>query len=102
MLLLPPRPGACPICAREHAPEMPHDALSIYYQYRFFGSRGRWPTWADALAHCDEKMRSFWESELRRSGYWSEPADGDPIADPPEESFHQAVGDVNQPGFGPE
>ena len=51
MQLLPSPPGVCPICATDHRPELPHNALSMYYQFRFYGVRGRWPTWADAVAH---------------------------------------------------
>lgn len=90
MGLLPPAEGSCPICAAKHPPEQPHNAQSLYYQYRFYGIRGRWPTWADAVAHCSERVREYWEAGLRDLGAWSEP-DGDPIADPPQESFHQVV-----------
>ena len=102
MLLLPPKPGTCPICATEHEPELPHNQQSLYYQYRFYGIRGRWPTWADALAHCSVEMKEHWESELRDRGAWNEPDEGEPIADPPAESVHQAIGDVSARGFGPE
>lgn len=102
MMLLPPKAGTCPICATKHEPEMPHNCQSLYYQYRFYGIRGRWPTWADAVAHCEDRMRSHWERELRARGAWSEPAAGEPIADPPAESVCQAVGDVSAAGFGPE
>ena len=102
MQLLPPKEGTCPICATKHEPEMPHNAQSLYYQYRFYGVRGRWPTWADAMAHCSEEMRVLWERQLRERGAWSEPDDGKPIADPPAESVRQTVGDLSAHGFGPE
>lgn len=104
MMLLPPTPGTCPICATEHKPEYPHNATSLYYQYRFYGVRGRWPTWADAAAHCTDEMRLYWKSALNLRGLdWTSPPDGsEPIADPPGESVNQPIGDVNQPGFGPE
>lgn len=91
MMLLPPKEGSCPICATEHKPEMPHNQQSLYYQYRFYGIRGRWPTWADALAHCRDDVK------LRLLDEWSEPEDGNPIADPPAESVHQVV-DISAPG----
>jgi len=100
MMLLPPREGVCPICAIAHEPEAPHNQQSLYYQCRFYGVRGRWPTWADAVAHCDQEIRAFWERELRKRGAWSEPVDGEPIADPPGESFHQPIGDPNSGEFG--
>jgi hypothetical protein len=102
MMLLPPTAGTCPACAVKHPPEMPHNAQSMYYQYRFYGLRGRWPTWADALAHCSDAMREQWEAGLREKGAWSEPADGEPIADPPAETINQTVGDPSSMGFGPD
>ena len=101
MLLLPPPPGLCPICATGHPPDLPHDADSFYYKYRFYGVRGRWPTWADALAHCTPEMKGFWERGLRARGVWTEPKEGEPIADPPAESVHQPIGDISSRGFGP-
>ena len=104
MMLLPPKPTACPICAVDpcHGPNEPHNQQSLYYQYRFMQAHGRWPTWADAVAHCHPEVRAMWERELRKLGKWSEPEDGEPIADPLAESVHQAVGDVNSPTFVPE
>lgn len=55
--ILPPGPGKCPICAHEHAPEFPHNKNSLYYQYKFYQEHERWPTWADATAHCTEEMK---------------------------------------------
>jgi hypothetical protein len=102
MMLLPPKPGTCPACATAHEPRLPHNAESLYYQYRFYGIRGRWPTWADAAAHCTEKMRDDWRKKLEElGGKWTEPPDGEPIADPPEESFGQPIGSPNSPDFGP-
>jgi hypothetical protein len=102
MMLLPPKAGVCPICAVDHPPDQPHNQQSLYYQYRFYGVRGRWPTWADAMAHCAEEIRLHWERTLRDMMAWSEPENGDPIADPPQESVRQAVGDLGTPSFGPE
>lgn len=42
--LLGPGPGKCPTCAGEHAADQPHNQQSLFYQYRFRGDRGRWPT----------------------------------------------------------
>lgn len=66
--LLPPPPNVCQVCARNHKPDWPHDAQSLYYQYHFFGEHGRWPTWADALAHCSEAMRAAWTARLAEFG----------------------------------
>lgn len=102
MLLLPPAKDTCPICAEKHLPEQPHNALSLYYQYRFYGIRDRWPTWADAMAHCSEQMQTYWRGALKAAGHWTEPTHGEPIADPIEESFHQPIGDLSTPEFGSE
>ena len=64
--------------------------------------RGRWPTWADAVAHCAPEMRAAWEKTLRELGQWSQPDAGQPIADPPAESISIPIGDITSPGFGPE
>lgn len=102
MLLLPPPAGTCPVCAVKHEPQLPHNATSMYYLYRFYGLRGRWPTWADAIAHCDERTQRDWKFVLRDRGLWTEPEGDDPIADPPAESIRQCVGDLASPTFGPE
>jgi hypothetical protein len=47
---------------------MPHNQQSLYWQYWFYGQHGRWPTWADAMAHCSEATKAFWISELKRYG----------------------------------
>lgn len=74
MTLLPCKKDVCQECAVDHAPEEPHNQQSLYYQYKFYGEHGRWPTWKDAIAHCDESTQGMWESELKRMGHWSEPA----------------------------
>lgn len=102
MLLLPPKTDACPICATHHEDAMPHNNESLYYQYRFYGIRGRWPTWADAIAHCTPEMKSVWKQELQEREVWSEPDDGEPIADPPGESINQTIGDISSLSFGPD
>lgn len=73
LMMLPAAPGTCPECARAHAADQPHDAMSLFYQMRFHGTHGRWPCWADAIAHCAPEVRSAWESELRARGHWKEP-----------------------------
>lgn len=83
MKLLPPPEGHCRICACQHEPEMPHNAGSLFYQMRFNMRYHRSATWADALAHCDEKTRLWWQAALNEKGAWSEPpADQPPISEP--------------------
>lgn len=60
--------GTCPECAVEHDPEQPHNKDSLTYQYKFYDAHGRWPTWADAMAHCPEKVKKYWMQELKRRG----------------------------------
>jgi len=72
--LLPPRdPTACKICGRNHLPDKPHDAQQLHYQYHFYFQHGRWPTWKDAIAHCDKATRADWEDALKSRGAWTEP-----------------------------
>lgn len=73
MKLLPCRPDVCQECAVDHEQQLPHDAQSLYYQYKFYGEYGRWPTWKDAVAHCHKKVRDACEAKLREMGEWTEP-----------------------------
>lgn len=66
--LLPPKQGVCQECSVDHPPHYPHNAQSMYYQYAFYQKHDRWPTWEDALKHCDEKMRTFWIEQLKSKG----------------------------------
>jgi hypothetical protein len=66
--LLPAKKGTCPECAADHDPRMPHNQQSLYYQYSFIGKHGRWPTWCDAMAHCDQAMKNAWTIALREKG----------------------------------
>ena len=67
-VLLPPKPGTCPVCAADHTPDLPHNRDSLFYQMRFYQRHGRFPTWADAMAHCSETMKAFWKAELIKRG----------------------------------
>ncbi|MBQ8087044.1 MAG: hypothetical protein IJ234_01315 [Clostridia bacterium] len=64
VVLLPPKPGTCSECAAAHNPEQPHDRDSLYYQMRFHQKHGRFPTWADAMAHCSEDVKALWNDVL--------------------------------------
>lgn len=66
--LFPAEPGTCPECAVNHGPELPHNQQSLFYQYHFYNEHGRWPTWEDAIAHCDEQMKAAWREELTKAG----------------------------------
>lgn len=80
--ILPPPPGCCAVCGVKHDPREPH-MQSLYYQYAFHGEHGRWPTWADAIAHCSPEMQTAWKAELAARKYWTFPPDGSaPIAQP--------------------
>lgn len=60
--------GTCPICAVKHEPEMPHNRNSLVYQYNFFDEHGRFPTWADTMAHCPDMIKKLWIKELKKYG----------------------------------
>jgi hypothetical protein len=49
--------------AVDHPVEHPHNKDSLYYQFRFHGVHGRWPTWEDAMAHCSEKVKAVARKE---------------------------------------
>lgn len=66
--LLPPAPDVCQCCAVKHDPAQAHNQQSLYYQYWFYGQNGRWPTWADAMAHCSEEIKAKWIEGLRAAG----------------------------------
>lgn len=68
LLLLPPREGTCPECAVAHDPKQPHNRDSLYYQYHFYAEHGRWPTWNDAMAHCDPAVQLILTIELANRG----------------------------------
>ena len=67
--LLPPREGVCPVCAVPHAGHEPHNKESLFYQMQFYAEHGRWATWDDAMAHCDEETRCQWMETLKSLGY---------------------------------
>jgi hypothetical protein len=46
----------CPECLTKHGPEAPHDKDSLFYYCTFRAMHGRWPTWADAAAHCGQSL----------------------------------------------
>jgi hypothetical protein len=60
--------GTCPECAVAHDPSQPHNQHSLAYQYKFYDMHGRWPTWADAIAHCSEEVKKFWTEALLEHG----------------------------------
>ena len=68
MMLLPPRPGTCPECAVNHDPGAPHNRDSLTYQYKFYDQHGRFPSWADAMEHCDPEVKEAWTQALEAKG----------------------------------
>jgi hypothetical protein len=70
MQLLPPAPGNCALCAVAHTPHDGHDAGSLFYQTRFQLKHGRYPTWADAVAHLPPETATHWVAALTEAGLW--------------------------------
>ena len=66
--IVPPLPGSCRICAARHDPEKPHDKDSLYYQNWFFRRYKRFPTWEDAMSHCDDRTKADFKAMLTRHG----------------------------------
>lgn len=67
--------GHCPECAVEHHVALPHNQQSLFYQYKFRETHGRWPTWRDAMAHCTPEMQELWCKALAEKGVIVPPAD---------------------------
>lgn len=73
-----PAPGLCPVCATRHDEQAPHDRESLYYQNKFYRENHRFPTWADAMAHCDPAKKAAWTEKLKKRGiFLEETADGE-------------------------
>ncbi len=68
--------GACSECAVKHDPDQPHNKGSLTYQYKFYNQHGRWPTWADAMAHCPEEVKAVWIQALKKHGIDVEALEG--------------------------
>ena len=68
MMMLPAKKGTCEDCATDHEPTSPHNAQSLFYQYKFFNEHNRWPNWKDAMKHCSEDMKAHWEKNLIELG----------------------------------
>ena len=66
--IIPKREGTCPECAVWHDPKMPHLLGSMYYQVHFRQKHGRFPTWADAMAHCAKPMQHEILAWLKEKG----------------------------------
>ena len=68
VMILPPKHGVCQIYAADHKPEQPHNRNSLYYQMKFHQRHRRFPTWADAMAHCEEHVKKIWTDSLAEHG----------------------------------
>lgn len=68
MQLLPAKEGTCEECAVDHEKIHPHNAQSLFYKYKFYNEHGKWPTWLDAMAHCDENIQNYWKAALNKRG----------------------------------
>jgi hypothetical protein len=67
-MMMPAKEGTCETCATPHDAAEPHNAQSLFYQMRFHAENGRYPDWRDAMAHCDDEMKSAWTIELLAIG----------------------------------
>lgn len=89
--LLGTKPGVCPMCAVDHPPTAPHNQQSLHWQYYFYGRHNRWPTWADAMAHCDPKLQEACKKALIEKGAWTVNEGIVPIPMPPESHTNEPV-----------
>ena len=84
MFLMPPRKDVCQICATAHAPEMPHNAQSLYYQTAVLMESGLSPNWVDAMQHCTAEMRAKVGQALTSAGVdWENGAIAPVVIKPP-------------------
>jgi hypothetical protein len=67
-MLMPCKKDVCQECAVDHKTTEPHNQQSLFWQYRFYGEHGRWPTWHDAMAHCSQETKDIWIRELQKRG----------------------------------
>lgn len=58
----------CQECAGDHDPAEPHNAESLYYQYKFYAQNQRFPGWKDAMSHCAAGVKKIWTEELKKLG----------------------------------
>jgi len=80
LTLAPPPLDRCQICAAKHELAEPHDPTTLYAQTLHTHLLGRAPTWADALAHCAEPVRTAWRAQLKERGQWTQPPKGEAVA----------------------
>lgn len=70
--MLPGPPRSCEWCHVKHHPDQPHNQQSLPYQMKFNAIHGRYPTWTDAMSHCNDNVKAIWRSGLveamRRNG----------------------------------
>ena len=58
--------GCLPQCAVDHDPREPHNQQSLFYQMKFYAAHFRFPTWTDAMGHCQDHVKAHWRIELRK------------------------------------
>jgi hypothetical protein len=61
-------PDRCQACAANHQLDEPHNRDSLFYQLFFYQQTGRWPNWADAMAHCSEEVQALWTAAFIERG----------------------------------
>ena len=81
-MMMPAKPGLCSVCAFDHAEDLAHNIQSLTYQVGFKLRWDRSPTWADACAHLTAPQRKAWRAAMEGKTEWTEPAEGEPIAEP--------------------
>lgn len=68
LTLLPPSPDACQVCGRTHPPELPHDAVSLYWATAREMEGKPPPTWRIAMEHCSPVVKAGWSEKLTEMG----------------------------------
>lgn len=86
------------MCGKKHPEAEPHDPTSIKYQLLFSANhpQGRLPTWEDAIAHCEEDIKTSWRSLLPQLGIDPDSSDARGGIDT-EEELKKRLEKVNNP-----
>lgn len=75
--VLPSASNCCQVCGQIHPDTEPHDPTALKYQMLFAANhpQGKSPTWEDAMAHCEEDVKTKWRRTLKTVGIDSNSSD---------------------------
>ena len=70
LYVLPSAPDRCQVCGQKHPDEEPHNPTTLKYRMLFSANhpQRKSPTWEDAMAHCEEDVKTRWREVLKANG----------------------------------